>query len=68
MRIVGYVRVSKVGGRGKDGKGKAAPALHSPADQEQAIRDWAALHHPGARVVIAPHELDASGTDANRPG
>jgi DNA invertase Pin-like site-specific DNA recombinase len=61
VRILGYVRVSKVGGRGGE-------AFHSPADQEQAIRDWAALHHPGARVVIAPHELDASGADANRPG
>lgn len=58
-RIVVYVRVSKVGGRGGE-------AFHSPADQEQRIRDWAAVHHPGASV-IAPHELDASSADAARP-
>ena len=62
MRIIGYVRVSKVGKRGK-----AGTAFHSPADQEAAIRGWAAVHHPGASVVIAPHELDASGAHATRP-
>ena len=65
MRIIGYVRVSKVGKRRPGGP--QGQAFHSPADQEAAIRGWAAVHHPGASVVIAPHELDASGADATRP-
>ena len=58
LRLVGYVRVSHVGGRNGD-------RFHSPDDQAAAIRAWCDRH--GHRVDIAPPELDASGGDHARP-
>ena len=56
--LSGYVRVSKVGGRGGEG-------FISPDVQERAIRDWS--ERTGNAVVIERHELDVSGGTMDRP-
>ena len=58
LPLDGYVRVSKVGGRGGEG-------FISPDVQEKAIREWAA--RAGVEIVIQPHELDVSGGTMDRP-
>jgi DNA invertase Pin-like site-specific DNA recombinase len=58
LPLDGYVRVSKVGGRGGEG-------FISPEVQERAIREWA--ERSGVEVVIKPHELNVSGGTMDRP-
>ena len=58
LPLDGYVRVSKVGGRGGEG-------FISPDVQERAIREWALRN--GEEVVMQPHELDVSGGTMDRP-
>ncbi len=59
MRAVGYIRVSKVGGRGGD-------SFLSPELQREEIARVAARE--GLEVVEIVEELDASGGDRMRPG
>ena len=58
-RVIGYVRVSRVGARAGDG-------FLSPELQEQAIEELC-LRKGLELVEVLPHELDASGGDASRP-
>jgi DNA invertase Pin-like site-specific DNA recombinase len=58
-KAVGYVRVSRVGGRGGD-------RFLSPELQREQIATVAARE--GLEVVEVIEELDASGGDATRPG
>ncbi len=59
MRAVGYIRVSRVGGREGD-------RFISPALQREQIE--LAARREGLDVVEVIEELDASGGDASRPG
>jgi DNA invertase Pin-like site-specific DNA recombinase len=59
MKAVGYIRVSKVGGREGD-------SFLSPSLQREQIETVAARE--GLDVVEVVEELDASGGDAKRPG
>ena len=59
MRAVGYIRVSRVGGREAD-------RFISPALQHEQIE--AVARREGLEVVEVVEELDASGGDASRPG
>jgi len=52
MRLDGYIRVSRVGGRSGD-------SFHSPDLQREAIQGWAAAH--GHEIVQWHEELDESG-------
>ncbi len=45
--------------------GDRTETLRSPEDQERALRQWAKAE--GHRLVMLPHELDASGRNAERP-
>ncbi len=58
-RAVGYVRVSRVGGRGGD-------RFLSPDLQREEIGRVAA--RKGLEIVEVIEELDASGGDSTRPG
>ena len=60
MRLVAYIRVSKVGGREGD-------SFQSPEQQRAAIEHIVALTS-GARVVEWIEELDESGGTMDRPG
>ena len=58
MRLVAYVRVSRVGGR-------EGPSFISPEVQRAQIEGWAA----GRAEIIAWHtDLDVSGGTMERPG
>ncbi|HSI98260.1 MAG TPA: recombinase family protein [Gaiellaceae bacterium] len=57
-KVIGYVRVSKVGGRGSD-------SFISPTLQREQIA--AVARREGLDVVDVYEELDASGGDAKRP-
>jgi DNA invertase Pin-like site-specific DNA recombinase len=59
VRLIGYVRVSQVKGRGGD-------RFQSPAQQADAIRGAAAAR--GAEVVEIVEDLDQSGGTLDRPG
>jgi site-specific DNA recombinase len=59
MRLDGYIRVSKVGGR-------SGPSFISPEVQRDQIRRWAAL---GGHSILTVHtDLDQSGASDDRPG
>lgn len=58
-RVVGYVRVSRVGDR--EGDSFLSPALQREAVERLAERE-------GLEVAEWIEELDASGGDASRPG
>ncbi|MGH2862238.1 MAG: hypothetical protein ACRDLT_12145 [Solirubrobacteraceae bacterium] len=53
LKLDGYVRVSRVGGRDQ------TDGFISPDVQERAIREWAERN--GASVTIQPHELTLPG-------
>jgi DNA invertase Pin-like site-specific DNA recombinase len=59
-RLIGYIRVSKVGGRSGD-------SFQSPGEQRRAIEHIVALT-PGAGVSEWVEELDQSGGTMNRAG
>jgi DNA invertase Pin-like site-specific DNA recombinase len=59
MRAVGYIRVSRVGGREGD-------SFISPQLQREQIE--AVARREGLEVAEVIEELDASGGDASRPG
>src|SRR5918995_1476244 len=59
MNIDGYIRVSRVGGRG-------GGTFISPATQREKIEKFAELH--GHRVVRWHEDLDQPGSKAARPG
>lgn len=59
-RLIGYIRVSKVGGRSGD-------SFQSPSEQRRAIEHIVALT-PGAEVCEWVEELDQSGGTMNRAG
>jgi site-specific DNA recombinase len=56
-RMVGYIRVSRVGGRGDD--------LVSPQIQRRKIEEWAALHD--VEVLRWFDEIDEPGSKLERP-
>jgi site-specific DNA recombinase len=58
MRLIGYIRVSRVGGRKGD-------SFISPSDQREAIQGYASSH--GHQVVDWYEDLDESGGKASRP-
>jgi site-specific DNA recombinase len=58
VQVIGYVRVSRVGGRSGD-------SFISPTEQRKAIEALAA--RKGLQVSLWLDELDASGGDATRP-
>ncbi len=60
MRLVAYIRVSKVGGREGD-------SFQSPDDQRRDIDHIAGLT-PGASIVAECSDLDVSGGSMDRPG
>lgn len=60
MRLIGYVRVSRVMGRG-------GASFQSPTEQRKAIEHIVALT-PGAVIVDWIEELDESGGTMDRPG
>lgn len=72
VKVVGYVRVSRVGGRDdggeQEGKKTRRPAgsFLSPALQREEVARVAARE--GLEVVEVVEELDASGGDNTRPG
>lgn len=59
MRVDGYVRVSRVGGR-------SGESFISPDVQRDAIARWALAHD--AEIVTVHVDLDESGGKADRPG
>lgn len=59
MRMDGYVRVSRVGGRSGD-------AFISPGEQKEKVRAWAKAH--GHTIAKWHEDLDQPGSKANRPG
>jgi site-specific DNA recombinase len=59
MRLDGYVRVSRVGGRSGD-------AFISPGEQKEKVRAWAKAH--GHTIAKWHEDLDQPGSRANRPG
>jgi site-specific DNA recombinase len=59
MRLDGYVRVSRVGGRSGD-------AFISPGEQKEKVRAWAKAH--GHSIAKWHEDLDQPGSRANRPG
>lgn len=66
LPLDGYVRVSRVGARGKAAKaGAKAEGFISPEVQEAEIRKWA--ERKGVEVAIQPHELNVSGGTMDRP-
>jgi DNA invertase Pin-like site-specific DNA recombinase len=58
LRLIGYVRVSRVGGRAGD-------SFISPAQQRDRITAWAAAY--GHQLVDVHEELDESGARVDRP-
>ena len=59
MRLDGYVRVSRVGGR-------SGESFISPDEQRREIESWASRH--GHEVVACHEDLDQSGGTIQRPG
>jgi DNA invertase Pin-like site-specific DNA recombinase len=59
MRLDGYIRVSRVGGRSGD-------AFISPREQKERVRAWA--KGQGHRIAKWHEDLDQPGSKANRPG
>ncbi|MDX6654552.1 MAG: site-specific recombinase [Solirubrobacterales bacterium] len=59
MRLDGYVRVSRVGGRSGD-------AFISPGEQKEKVRAWAKAH--GHTIAKWHEDLDQPGSKSNRPG
>jgi site-specific DNA recombinase len=57
QRMIGYVRVSRVAGRGEE--------LISPEIQRRKIEEWAALHD--AEIVQWFDEIDQPGSKLDRP-
>src|SRR6266704_1888428 len=55
--FAGYVRVSRVGDR--------TETLRSPDEQEREMKRAARAN--GHKLVMLPHDLDASGRDDHRP-
>src|SRR4051812_8361289 len=58
VRLIGYVRVSRVGGREGD-------SFISPAVQRQQVEAYSAAH--GHELVAWFEDLDVSGAKASRP-
>jgi DNA invertase Pin-like site-specific DNA recombinase len=59
MKLDGYIRVSRVGGRSGD-------AFISPGEQKERVRAWA--RGQGHRIAKWHEDLDQPGSKANRPG
>jgi site-specific DNA recombinase len=59
MKLDGYIRVSRVGGRTGD-------AFISPGEQKERVKAWAKSQ--GHRIVKWHEDLDQPGSKANRPG
>src|SRR3954447_6499998 len=59
MKLDGYIRVSRVGGRSGDG-------FISPGEQKERVRAWAKSQ--GHRIAKWHEDLDQPGSKANRPG
>ncbi len=59
MRVDGYIRVSRVGGRGGE-------SFISPDEQRRAIEAYAAAH--GLEIAAWHSDLDQSGGTLERPG
>lgn len=59
MKLDGYIRVSRVGGRSGD-------AFISPGEQKERVRAWA--KGQGHRIAKWHEDLDQPGSKANRPG
>lgn len=59
MRLDGYVRVSRVGGRSGD-------AFISPGEQKERVRAWAKSQ--GHSIAKWHEDLDQPGSKADRPG
>jgi site-specific DNA recombinase len=59
MRLDGYVRVSRVGGRAGD-------AFISPTEQKEKIGAWAKAH--GHSIAKWHEDLDQPGSKSDRPG
>lgn len=59
MKLDGYIRVSRVGGRSGD-------AFISPGEQKERVRAWAKSQ--GHRIAKWHEDLDQPGSKANRPG
>jgi DNA invertase Pin-like site-specific DNA recombinase len=59
MKLDGYIRVSRVGGRSGD-------AFISPGEQKERVRAWAKAQ--GHRIAKWHEDLDQPGSKANRPG
>lgn len=59
MRLDGYIRVSRVGGRSGD-------AFISPGEQKERVKAWA--KGQGHRIAKWHEDLDQPGSKANRPG
>lgn len=59
MKLDGYIRVSRVGGRSGD-------AFISPGEQKERVRAWAKSQ--GHRIAKWHEDLDQPGSKADRPG
>ena len=59
MKLDGYIRVSRVGGRSGD-------AFISPGEQKERVRAWAKAQ--GHRIAKWHEDLDQPGSRSNRPG
>ena len=59
MKLDGYIRVSRVGGRSGD-------AFISPGEQKERVKAWAKSQ--GHRIAKWHEDLDQPGSKANRPG
>lgn len=59
MKLDGYIRVSRVGGRTGD-------AFISPGEQRERVRAWAKSQ--GHRIAKWHEDLDQPGSKADRPG
>jgi len=59
MRLDGYIRVSRAGGRSGD-------AFISPGEQKERVRAWAKAQ--GHRIAKWHEDLDQPGSKADRPG
>lgn len=59
MKLDGYIRVSRVGGRSGD-------AFISPGEQKERVKAWAKAQ--GHQIVKWHEDLDQPGSKADRPG
>ena len=59
MKLDGYIRVSRVGGRSGD-------AFISPGEQKERVKAWAKAQ--GHRIAKWHEDLDQPGSKADRPG